>query len=376
MRGFLDPVLRSQRADPSLAREVRGLAEWLSAVAADLDAGAQSRLPLVSGVGPRGRAAVGMVRGPGARAISSDGPDATSRRTAEITIDWTTRLKITVQRAALKGRACALAKARLDAGEDVAGSDEADALLSAASELPRCNLWAFDRRRTMPTAEALELCAKAYANLSRAVEVVQSIDRWREGTDAPPEKLLFLAAEAQSALWAALGKARVESDPDQLDLFIWVREVGAAHRIFVARHMRMEDPADPTKADELNEKLQEFGDRIAGEEQQRKGHEKLIGKLDYEAGRLERAEDDSARTTAWDGVVRSLTEWVSSGRSPNNRAVCDPIRDFLDDMPDDVEVTDEAQLVFDAIDDEFDEASRDRLVGTLKIPLPWIINGE
>ncbi|QDU65435.1 hypothetical protein [Engelhardtia mirabilis] len=232
----------------------------------------------------------------------------------------------------------------------MAGSDEADALLSAASELPRCNLWAFDRRRATPTAEALELCAQAYANLSKAVEVVRSVDRWMEGLDAPPEKLLFLAAEAQSSLWAALGVAGVESDPDQLDLFIWVREIGAAHRIFVARHMRMEDPADPTKWAELAEKLDAFGERITSEEKQRKDHDKLLGKLEYELGRLERAHDDPSKVVAWDGVVRALTDWVSGGRPANSREICDLLREHVEAMPEGVELTPEAKQVLEAVE--------------------------
>lgn len=353
MQGFLDPVLRTQRPDPGLAREVRALAEWLDTVASELESGSSDRAPLAPGAararttaGPAARAArTGTRAGSGVEAT-----DQPARRPSEITIDWPSRLRITVQRSALKARACALAKVRLDAGEDVAGSDEADALLSAASELPRCNLWAFDRRRATPTAEALDLCAQAYENLSKAVEVVQSVERWMEGIDSPPEKLLFLAAEAQSALWAALGKAGVESDPDQLDLFIWVREIGAAHRIFVARHMRMEDPADPTLWTELREKIETFGGRIAKEERHRKEHEKITGKIEYELGRLERADDDSSRTEAWSGVVRALTEWVAGGRPANSPAVLDPLREHIDDLPDEIELTDEAQQVLDALE--------------------------
>lgn len=349
MRGFLDPVLRSPRPDPGLARDVRALSEWLETVAADLESGTQTRAPLAPGITSRARTTTAAVVRPAGRTV--DGAEQPPRRPAEITIDWPARLRVTVQRSALKARACALAKVRLDAGEDVAGSDEADALLSAASELPRCNLWAFDRRRTQASSEALDLCANAYENLSKAVEVVQSVERWMEGLDAPPEKLLFLAAEAQSALWAALGKAGVESDPDQLDLFIWVREIGAAHRIFVARHMRMDDPADPTQWEELREKLEAFGGRIAQEEQQRKDHEKLIGKLEYELGKLERATDDSSRSLAWAGIVRVLTDWVSGGRPASSRAVCDPLLEHIDEVPDDVEITTEAQAVFDAVED-------------------------
>ena len=342
-------MLRTPRPDPGLAREVRALSQWLGAVADELESGSQGRSPLSPSGGARVRAATPLAASSSAAAATADATQP-PRRPAEITIDWPARLRITVQRSALKSRACALAKARLEAGEDVAGSDEADALLSAASELPRCNLWAFDRRRATPTAEALELCARAYANLSKAVEVVQSVDRWMEGFDAPPEKLLFLAAEAQSSLWAALGVAGVESDPDQLDLFIWVREIGAAHRIFVARHMRMEDPADPTKWEELNEKLETFGGRIAKEERQRKEHDKLIGKLEYELGRLERAHDDDSKAAAWDGVVRALTDWVSGGRPANSREVCNPLRGHVDGMPKGVELTPEAQQVLEAVE--------------------------
>ncbi len=55
------------------------------------------------------------------------------------------------------------------------------------------------------------------------------------------ERVLSLVAEAQSAVRNALKRLGVTDDPDQLEVFEWVKATAARHRIYLKRFMRADD---------------------------------------------------------------------------------------------------------------------------------------
>ena len=59
------------------------------------------------------------------------------------------------------------------------------------------------------------------------------------------EPALDLLAEAQSALRVAIDRIDGPKDQDQFRVYDWLRGVAAREQIFIRRHMRLDDPADP-----------------------------------------------------------------------------------------------------------------------------------
>jgi hypothetical protein len=78
----------------------------------------------------------------------------------------------------------------------------------------------------------------------------------------PAPDLLFLLAESQSSLLTALAHCDLRGDSDQRDLFLWLKEQTTRHRVYVDRHMRLDDPADSTKAAELMDRLEQTAKSI------------------------------------------------------------------------------------------------------------------
>jgi hypothetical protein len=75
------------------------------------------------------------------------------------------------------------------------------------------------------------------------------------------ERALPLLAEAQSALRAANHAIPGEDEPDQTRIFDWLRATAARHQIYIKRFMRADDPADPSRWNDLLERIGAVGAR-------------------------------------------------------------------------------------------------------------------
>lgn len=257
--------------------------------------------------------------------------------------EWTRELARASRSAALKVRACdAAARGEVEALRD--------RLLDAARAEPRCWLWPFDPSHPLPGRAVLDLCARAYANLVTALDVVQLVPRWASGEEAPDEDVLVLLAEAQSAVRGALFPADIEDDHDQMTAFLWLREQTEQHRIFVERFMRRDDVADPAHWDDLAERLAGLEERVSRSEEARKTRKRLVGKVAYQVKKLGDEVTPEGKARAWEPILRTLDAWVEASLPPSSREVCEPLADVIDELPEGVEVPEGAGDVLEAVD--------------------------
>ena len=86
-------------------------------------------------------------------------------------------------------------------------------------------------------------------------------------------------AAVQSALRIAALALRTSPDDDQLAAFTWLKATTAAERVFVDRHMRLDDPLDPAQLpavmDTVHAGLAEFKARSERETAMRKRYQTL-----------------------------------------------------------------------------------------------------
>ena len=87
------------------------------------------------------------------------------------------------------------------------------------------------------TAEALSMVAGQVAPRSANPKVLERVLPW--------------IAEAQSMLRAAFQRLGAPDDPDQLEVFEWLKTTAARRHIYLKRFMRADDVADPTHWSEL-----------------------------------------------------------------------------------------------------------------------------
>lgn len=175
-------------------------------------------------------------------------------------------LDLIVKRARWKSEACRFAiRRRCGAssnGDEEALSAEENDLRAQREELEDCYAWMLDSPRPLPEDRRVEEVALCYDVVARAAELCLELDAEGALSPVPAPDLLFLLAESQSSLLTALAHCDLRGDSDQRDLFLWLKEQTTRHRVYVDRHMRLDDPADSTKAAELMDRLEQTAKSI------------------------------------------------------------------------------------------------------------------
>jgi len=156
------------------------------------------------------------------------------------------------------------------------------------------------------------------------------------------ERALPLLAEAQSALRAAIKGIRAPDDPDQLEVFEWLKATAARHRIYLKRFLRADDPADPSRWPDLLDRV---------EDSHARGRSRQEGSL-IEGLRphLEHIREGHGTDQGWQEVVRAVDELVGGGVPPRDRDIRGLLLPVLDALPDRDDFPDGFRLVLREID--------------------------
>lgn len=141
------------------------------------------------------------------------------------------------------------------------------------------------------------------------------------------ERALPLLAEAQSMLRRAIQRLKAPDDPDQLEVYRFVRDAAARHHIFVKRHLRADDPADPSDWPGL---LSRIDAATSGGPQSRQQRER-IGRL---RERLEPIRRGDGTDQDWQAAIELVEEAVQDGLPPSNREIRELLLPVLDEIPD------------------------------------------
>lgn len=278
-----------------------------------------------------------------------DDDDRTSRPRPEFErVDFS----VIALRARLKAEACrwAIERRRLvtsgaELGETVKPRDAE--LAARAEQLQHCLLWMIDSYRALPDDGAMEQIACNYETLGLAAELgSRFIDD--DADLEPDETLLHLLAESQSSLRSILDAIDVRHDRDQLDLFGHLKELTYRHRIYVQRHMKLDDPADPAGWMDLQSRLRAYQADGDHRRVQRIERQAMLRRIAEEVGQL--AGPHAGDQTRWTTLVDLLSEWKTRGYPVVHRPLIELLADVIDDMPETVEVTDEAEVILDATD--------------------------
>ena len=99
-------------------------------------------------------------------------------------------------------------------------------------------------------------------------------------------------------------------DSDQNQMFHWLRQAATEEQIFIARFMRLDDPADPTQWNDLQERIGQLDSEIEEIRQRDKQRVKMLKKAQYHA----RIIGDGKGTEAdWKKVIEAVNTLVSEG---------------------------------------------------------------
>lgn len=240
------------------------------------------------------------------------------------------------ERAALKATSCREVAALTRRG--LLNSEEfrlcRDTLIERAKAIPSCFLWIFYPGKRASSADALDQIAQCYTALSEAATLADRLfdDTTGKELRAGPQvkqKALAAVAEASSALREALRATWLErADDDQEAIHRWLVDATARHGIFVERHMRLDDPADPAAAGELIADISAMKHALDRGERTRHESKKLLQKLGYHAKQSLEERDPGTVAQQWDKLESILATLATHGVRPTS----DEVRSVLQSL--------------------------------------------
>ena len=195
-------------------------------------------------------------------------------------------------------------------------------ILDRARDLD-CYLWMNSPDFTVPREPAsLEDVAGWFETVADALAFVRGmlpdVDSKREFF----EPALDLLAEAQSALRVAINRIDGPHDTDQFGCYNWLRGVAAREQIYIHRHMRMDDPADPARLAEFEEPLEALDTKLQEVRQRTKRRKSHLNRLRYHSQLIGKG---TGGEYDWWKVAVAIDEMVGEGVPPSSveiREVC------------------------------------------------------
>ncbi len=205
-------------------------------------------------------------------------------------------------------------------------------LFAKANLVPDCFLWMSHPSGPSPTNPAL------YADIAGCFEAVADtlavIRRTQNDPDlhkAEFEHLLNLLAEAQSALRVAIGTIGGPADADQSQVFAWLKATASERQVYIQRHMRVTDPADPSLWSDLSARIEAVDAQVEETRKLANKRRKLLGKVRHKASLI--ADDPKSVDEHGPILVSTVDELVREGLPPSNRELRELLLPVIDKLP-------------------------------------------
>lgn len=188
-------------------------------------------------------------------------------------------------------------------------------------------------------------CFEAVADV---VSVLLQIEHEKESYRSYFEKCLDLLAEAQSALRVAVAAIEAPIDQDQLAVFGWIKSIASELQIHISRHMRIDDPADPSEFENLSSRIEAIDTLIQTARTRTKNNRKRVGKVRHKASLI--TSEEGIVADHWRILIATVGELVNDGLPPSNRELREELIPVIDGLPDELDLPAESQFVLREID--------------------------
>jgi hypothetical protein len=221
-------------------------------------------------------------------------------------------------------------------------------IISKAKTLEDCFLWMNHSSAPIPADLRLwEDVAGCFEAAAMATALLRQVIENGEEYRGFLEKSLDLAAESQSALRMAVEMVDGRPDSDQNKMFNCLRQMATEQQIFIGRYMRLDDPADPTQWNDLQERIGQLDAEIEEIRQHDKQRTKLLKKGQYHARIIHQGKGTG---NDWSKVIEAVDSLVGQGTPASNVDLRDMLIPIVDDLPDTNELPDGFQRVLREVD--------------------------
>ncbi len=217
-------------------------------------------------------------------------------------------------------------------------------MIEWADRLTDCFYWS----QSSPGSQQADLSlvddvGGSFEAVADALALVRLIQEEHPENPRGLERSLPLVAEAQSTLRAALERLGAHNDPDQMEVFEWLKVTAARHHVYIKRFMRADEPADPAAWYDLIARIETAG--AGGRPSRLSGSQ--TGRIRDRLNRVQRGATDDAD---WLALIDVVNEIVGDGVPPSNRELRELLLPVIDSLPERDEYPGGFRLVLREID--------------------------
>jgi hypothetical protein len=203
-------------------------------------------------------------------------------------------------------------------------------IIGRARELPNCFLWMNQPRSDIwSRSENYLLLADCFETLAECVEAILV-------TSGLEDRTHFMAAvemmaEAQSALRTAVSRVESHPDSDQQMIYYWLRNRANQDRFYISRFMKISDPADPGRNDDVHDRAFELLEAIIPEQHLATQIERGMAKARHHVERIASAEDVSDEYD-WSRAAESIEAVIECGIACDNDELVELVSPYAEQL--------------------------------------------
>ena len=205
-------------------------------------------------------------------------------------------------------------------------------IIGRARELPTCFLWMNQPRSDIwSRSDSYLLLADCFETLAECVEAILATTDLEDRTHFMAA--VEMMAEAQSALRTAVSRVESHPDSDQQMIYYWLRNRANQDRFYISRFMKISDPADPTRNDDVHDRAFELLEMVTPEEHLATQIERGMAKARHHVERIATAEDVSDEYD-WSRAAESIEAVIECGISFNSNELVDLVSPYAEQLID------------------------------------------
>ncbi len=222
-----------------------------------------------------------------------------------------------------------------------------------ADRLTNCFYW-MKSSEDSPAADLslVDDVGGCFEAVAEALTLIRVTLEEHPGSQKALERSLPLVAEAQSGLRAAFQRLDAAADPDQLEVFEWLKVTAARNHVYIKRFMRADEMAGPAGWYDLLARIESAG---------ASGRQSRLADSQVERIRdcLKHVQGGAGHDDDWLALVNVVNGIVAEGVPPSNREIRELLLPVIDELPACGEFPDGFRLVLREID---------RFLGTRSVP--------
>jgi hypothetical protein len=215
-----------------------------------------------------------------------------------------------------------------------------------ADRLTNCFYWMQSSQDSLPADLSLvDDVGGCFGAVAEALALVRVMLEQHPGNPKVLERSLPFVAEAQSALKGAFQRLEAAADPDQLDVFEWLKVTAARNHVYIKRFMRADETASPAGWYDLLARIESAG--TSGKQPRLSDSQvgRIRDRLKHVQGGAGASHDDD-----WRALITVVDGIVGEGVPPSNREIRDLLLPVIDELPAWDEYPDGFRLVLREID--------------------------